>query len=325
LPVDFRMRWHDRPTWRAYRYLSWVICALSFPHRKEYDLFLTEGPHFPPLIMKKLGILKEGQRVAALMANETLYLLKTPYYSKTVKGCLISALVAYDALICVGKMQSLMASEHTSGSKRPPTIHCVANCVPNRRREALESVAPDLESQRIVYIANGSPGWRSHYKGLDLTMESAALAAREYDRLSLSIAGEWPSDFLREYSRVFADPNRVAHLGKVDDLARVLSGAALYLHLGRGDAFPTSVLEAMAAGLPCIVSEWTGTREAVEQVDRRLVVPADPEAAADRIRWYLSLPTSEKQRLSERSREVAATYTEVRATQAFREAISQIM
>jgi len=95
--------------------------------------------------------------------------------------------------------------------------------------------------------------------------------------------------------------------------------------LARGEAFGISILEAMLAGVPSIVSEWTGAREVVEQVDRQLVVPTDPAAAADRIRWYLGLPTPEKQRLSERSREVAATYTEERATQVFRDAISQIM
>jgi len=77
--------------------------------------------------------------------------------------------------------------------------------------------------------------------------------------------------------------------------------AGLYLHLGRGDAFPNVVLEVMAAGLPAIVSEWTGAAEVVEQVWPEGVVPLSAEKATEAVVRYFSLTETEKRLLSEKS------------------------
>ena len=326
LPVDFRMRWHDRPTSRPYRYLSWAVCALSFPNRKQYDLFLTEGPHFPPLLLKRLGMLGPGQRVAALMDNETLFFLRAGRYSKTTQRSLLSALEMYDALICVGSFQESLAQELLSESGRNPAILKITSGFPAGRATTLGNITPLLDSRRVIFIGNGEGEWRGWYKGLDLLLNAFVQVSPDFDDATLDIVGSWNEEYLGSIWPVTrGQSDRVRFLGHKRDISPCLSESSLYVHLARGEAFGISILEAMLAGVPCIVSEWTGAREAVEQVDRRLVVPTDPAAAADRIRWYFGLSTSEKQHLSERSREVAATYTEERATQVFREAISQIM
>ena len=115
VPVDFRFRWHDRQTHRLYRYLSWGTCALCFPRRHEYDLFLTDGPHIPPLVLKQLGLLRKNQRVAALMANEMLYFLKAGHYSRRSTRGILFALSRFDALICLGAYQTQLAHELLSG------------------------------------------------------------------------------------------------------------------------------------------------------------------------------------------------------------------
>jgi glycosyltransferase involved in cell wall biosynthesis len=274
--------------------------------------------------MKKLGILREGQRVAALMCSEILYFLKTSYYSRTTRFSLIAALSSYDALVCIGNMQASLARELTAGARRPPPIHSIIASPLSQRQKELATLTPNLEGRGVVSIANGAPGWRAYYKGIDLTIEAAAIAARSVPDLSLALVGEWPMDLLSQYARAFPSPESFASLGKLSDLTGILSRSALYLHLGRGDAFPASVLEAMAAGLPCIVSEWTGTREAVEQVHPRLVVPLDVRAAADSIEWYFGLPLEAKRSLSERSREIAKNYTLQKSIEVFGDAISEI-
>ena len=118
--------------------------------------------------------------------------------------------------------------------------------------------------------------------------------------------------------------DRVRFLGYKRDISLCLSESSLYVHLARGEAFGISILEAMLAGVPCIVSELTGAREVVEQVDPRLIVPPDPNVAADRMRWYFKLSSSERTFLSARSREVVAAYTEERAAQEIREVVAQI-
>lgn len=323
LPVDFLLRWHDRPSSRVRRYLSWIVCALRLPHPRRYGMFLTEGPHLPPLVLKRLGMLGRGQRVAALMDNETLFFLKAGRYSKRTQRFLRSALGTYDALFCVGSFQESLAQELFSGQSRRPAILKVRSGFPADRFAGLSQITPALDGSRLVFIGNCEVEWRGWYKGLDLLLDAFAQGCWDLDNSSLRIVGRWNEEYIGIQRQALGEmSDRVQFLGHQSDLTKVLSESALYVHLARGEAFGISILEAMLAGVPALVSEWTGAREAVEQVDRRLVVPPCPKAAADRIRWYFSLSSSEKMRLSARSREVAATFTEQRAELEFRELLT---
>jgi len=66
----------------------------------------------------------------------------------------------------------------------------------------------------------------------------------------------------------------------------------------------------MNAGLPALVSEWTGAKEVVEQVSKKLIAPLDPTAIAERIHWYFDLSPEEKKAFSEKSKEISKFYTE---------------
>lgn len=327
LPVDFILRWHDRDSARTRRYLSWLLCSLFFPRRNKYSIFLTEGPHFLPVIMKRLHLLSKRQKAAALLDNETLYFLKARRYRRTTQQALLGVLADYDALFCVGRMQTELAKELLSGHAREPLFIKVHSSLPPHSREKLKLVRPNLDGRQILFIGNGPSGWRAWYKGIDLLVDSINLAASDLkEQLRLKIAGLWESAYAGALlARTPARSASIEFLGHLPDLAPALSDSALYVHLGRGEAFGISIIEAMYAGVPALVSEWTGAREAVEQVDPRLVVPLDAQAAAERICWYMRLPLEQKLKLSARSREVAATYTEERALGEFRDAVNQLL
>jgi len=326
LPVDFILRWHDRNSARTRRYLSWLLCSLFFPRRSKYSIFLTEGPHFLPVIMKRLRLLTKHQKAAALLDNETLYFLKAQRYRRSTQQALLGALAGYDALFCVGRMQTDLAKELLSGHSREPLFIKVHSSLPPRSQEKLKLVRPNLDGKQILFIGNGPSGWRAWYKGIDLLLDSVRLASSELEELQLKIGGTWESDYTNDLlAGIPALSRRVEFLGHLSDLGPALSDSALYVHLGRGEAFGISIIEAMYAGVPALVSEWTGAREAVEQVDPRLVVPLDAQAAAERICWYMKLPSEQKLKLSARSREVAATYTEERAFGEFRQAVNQLL
>ena len=109
---------------------------LCFPRRHEYDLFLTDGPHIPPLVLKQLGLLRKNQRVAALMANEMLYFLKAGHYSRRSTRGILFALSRFDALICLGAYQTQLAHELLSGSKaQAANLDREGRFLRHRRRE----------------------------------------------------------------------------------------------------------------------------------------------------------------------------------------------
>ena len=75
----------------------------------------------------------------------------------------------------------------------------------------------------------------------------------------------------------------------------------LYLHPGRDDAFPTSVLDAMIGGLPVIVSNQTGSIDFIDKLDKNLVCDLDIKDISDKIKYYFDLSTKKKKNLSKRA------------------------
>src|SRR5688572_2055623 len=100
--VDFVLRWHDVQVYPFKRYISWFICAILFPNRRKYSIFMTEGMHFPPAIMKWLSLLRGDQKVVGLLSDEALYFIYSGFYSGTTTKAMTKLLKSYDALICCG-------------------------------------------------------------------------------------------------------------------------------------------------------------------------------------------------------------------------------
>ncbi len=324
--VDPILPWHDRDCSAFRRYLSSLLCTLVFPGRSGYDLFLTEGAHVPPVLMRRLLLLTREQRTAALMDNETLYFVKSGYYPARTRRKILWLLHSFDALICIGSMQKRLADDVLLPCRTRPVVYQVTSAVPARRTAALAATEPSLDGNTILLIANGPAGFRSWYKGMDLLTAAFDRAASQRSDLALEIAGDWQDSEIRALrDRHPAVAARIRFLGHVTDLEGPLSRAALYVHLGRGDAFAISVLEAMAAGLPALVSEWTGASEAVSRVGPEWVVPLDAQAASARILAYFDMSLGERRRLSRLSREVAASYSEERAFGCFQEVVQEIV
>lgn len=72
---------------------------------------------------------------------------------------------------------------------------------------------------------------------------------------------------------------RIALTGPVEDVLPAYQAMDIFLHLSQPEAFPTTVMEAMACGLPVIAFRWGGVSElVVDQVTGFLVEPKVEEA-----------------------------------------------
>ena len=60
-----------------------------------------------------------------------------------------------------------------------------------------------------------------------------------------------------------------------------VSRCSVYIHPARLEAFGASVVEAMATGLIPIVTEMTGAKDLVKQVDPSLIVPVNVDAISE--------------------------------------------
>jgi len=322
--VDHRFRWHDVPAPAWKRYLSWIICALTFPNRKKYDLFISSGQHYMPVLMKKLGLLRKGQKVICYQGNETLYFLKAGRYNKYTAKALKWQLRQYDAHICLSQIQVDLVKELVGSHA---SIHRNFNGVEADRMAYLQHIQPALEKNNILFIGNLYAGWRIWYKGVDILLNVFQKLRQDFPALQLTIVGEVVEQVIDELTKNFPVDllDQITFVGKVTDLKPYIENSTVYLHLARGEAFGSAVIEAMAGGVIPVVSEWTGAKEVVEQVDPTLVVPLAVEPAYEKIKQVLLYPIQQKEEISKECRElILKKYTIDKAVQRIQEIVTVI-
>jgi glycosyltransferase involved in cell wall biosynthesis len=129
-------------------------------------------------------------------------------------------------------------------------------------------------------------------KGLMTLLGAMPRVLAVHPDATLVIAGEGRQreELLREVARLgIADSVRL--LGLVGDVPAVLAGADVFVNAAWAEAFPYSVLEAMAAERPIVATDVGGTREAIEDgVTGRLVKPDDGQGLAQAILDLLCEP-----------------------------------
>lgn len=129
---------------------------------------------------------------------------------------------------------------------------------------------PDSDSFEVLYV-----GSLSVSKGVPLLVES--VRGLDAPDLKLVLLGGWASRGMRRFltAACEADPRIQVRLG--DPLER-LRTASLCVHPSWDDGFGYAPVEALAAGVPAIVTEDTGMKELIAP-GRGLVVPTGDGAA----------------------------------------------
>jgi glycosyltransferase involved in cell wall biosynthesis len=164
-----------------------------------------------------------------------------------------------------------------TGWDRPEHVLTVHNGVAARlKRGAGAAVRSELtihpEDLVVAMITVLRPG-----KGHDVAVRAVERLHGRFPRLKLLIVGEGPSR--REVERLAASLGDSAVLtGHREDVLALLDAADVLLHPTLVDAFPTVLLEAMAAEVPIIATAVGGIPEIVVPERTGLLVDAPPTA-----------------------------------------------
>jgi L-malate glycosyltransferase len=131
--------------------------------------------------------------------------------------------------------------------------------------------------RRIVMVAN-----LRVEKGHDTLIEAARPILERYPDVEFWMVGDGPLRSLLEHNvaeRGLA--SRFVFHGQRQDVPALLADSDLFVLPSRTEAAPNGVLEAMAAGLPCVATRVGGVPEFVDDgVTGRLIDPGQPGALA---------------------------------------------
>jgi glycosyltransferase involved in cell wall biosynthesis len=287
-----------------------ISMVLKIP--KKQKIYLCESTFVPVTILKDLHIINKDSLIINICADPLLYYL----YSNNIKGLkkeiIMSLLRDVNGFMCVGNMERELLKD-TIGDA-PATV--VYPFVRESCFESIYPINPSLEKPNILFIGDGTD---FHYKGADLLIGGFLKAKKEIPELQLNIIGKnWHprKEWLKE---------GVTFVGYVPSLVQYIENASLYVHAGRGDAFPVSTIEAMLGGVPTIVSKWTGTKEIVKNVDESMVSDINVDDVANKIVNYFSLSDTQKKKLSVVAKREAAEFNEANKVGQFKENFAQLV
>lgn len=322
--VDEDYRWQDQGFGPLRNVYAWIKNALAYKKYKTYQFILVDGLHFSPVIAKKLGILPKKTVVMSHMGNQLPYFLmakKIPLYSRVMHRWLLNR---YDHVFCEGQMVREML--HIIKPDLRAELHVTFLGPSEQRLNSLQVLKPKFESFTLITVASGPGIDRVFYKGLDLSLQAFCIARKKLPQLNYTIVGEWNKEDIQSMLANISHEDRqnIIFTGHTSAIETYLQEAALCVHSARGDAFPTSTLEAMHAGIPVIVSELTGTKRVIQDASLDLIVTLSPEDLAKKIVWYFQLSPSEKHNLSSQLRAAVAPYTEQQAIQHYKKTFHKI-
>jgi glycosyltransferase involved in cell wall biosynthesis len=256
---------------------------LSSPiYRRRYDLTIADGFSSLPVgwIMKKLGL-----------CRKLAFITTSPTYIRFFKASSLF-LNSVDLVIALSSI-TYFATRRMFDFNRQIII-----CHPIPDISEFLKVRPSLGSRKICFV-----GSLIYWKGAHLLPRIIAKVRMKMDGAELLVIGSGKLD------NVNVDGFRLFGFVSPQDLPKILSDCSVYVHPARFDCWAVTVVEAMAAGLIPVVTEMTGSKDLVEQVNPDLVVPVDVDAISSKIIEVLSMDIDEKEALSKRAKQVAAEWS----------------
>jgi glycosyltransferase involved in cell wall biosynthesis len=140
--------------------------------------------------------------------------------------------------------------------------------------------APTGDTFNVAYV-----GRIDLIKGIPVLLDAFASAARADWRLT--VMGSFSSYGVRSYVRKRVERDSRITLRQYGDPREVLRAAHVFVHPSFEDGFGYAPMEALAVGVPVIVTDQTGMAEYVEEGTNGSVVPAgDVDALANQLRQY---------------------------------------
>ena len=129
-------------------------------------------------------------------------------------------------------------------------------------------------------------------KRIDVLVRSMPRILERYPDARLTLAGDGTCrDALSTLVRQLGIGERVTFLGHRDDVPALLQDADVFVLPSRSEAFPNSIMEAMAAGVPVVASDVGGIPELVRDgVTGRLVPPGDVDRLSSALLSLLDNP-----------------------------------
>lgn len=142
----------------------------------------------------------------------------------------------------------------------------------------IEKKVKEVGRLEAVYVGNVT-----EMKGIFYLLE--AIKQTDINRIHLTIVGAYENSdgLLDQYMDIVTFTGRIMH----DKVEEILKKSDFFVFPSLGEGLSLSVLEALACGLPCIVTKNSGANDAIENGENGFVVDIqDSDALLEKMLWF---------------------------------------
>lgn len=179
--------------------------------------------------------------------------------------------------------------------------------------ERYSKIKADLNSKNIVSIGNAS-----YYRGTDILIDSFLKLNRSYNN-KLYIVGRKQIK-LKELED---NPDKIKVTGRTDPIP-YLSKCGLYINASRHDSFGINILEAMAAGIPPIITTHCGASEVLSKISKNLIVAPAASEIIKAVLW-LNKDMKRKKVLSKKCIKLSKKFSKETSMKNFKEKFYKLL
>jgi glycosyltransferase involved in cell wall biosynthesis len=194
----------------------------------------------------------------------------------------------FDAVIAVSRQ---LADQLRETWVSPSHLHVIRNGWSDRIQVADSSEARRRLNLPPKGVVVGWVGRLIPIKGADIFLR----AVRQLTTLPLTVSliGDGSERTrLEEFARAEGLSDRIRFHGTVPDAGRYISAFDVFVLSSRSEGTPVTLLEAIAAKVPVVVTSVGGVPDVVGPAEAMLVPPEDPGALAEAIRFVLRDPVA---------------------------------
>jgi len=292
---------------------SWIL-------PRNYGIYFNEGEFFKPIILRMFGFIPRKSKIIALFSDPRLFYFdkgikfnikkqKLEKYPKIRWFLFKFLLKKLDGAICSGEFQKSLLKKYFNGP-----IRVVWPFISKEKYIKLKRIKPTLNEKNILFITTGDD---YYCKGFDFLVDIFDSLKKEFPRLTLFVLGDFKVNEKWRKKGVCFEGFR-----NVEDYFKKSS---LTVHFGRGEGFGVNILESLLAGVPTMVSKYTGAKEVVEKINPHLVIPLNKDIVINKIKEYFYLNKKDRYILSRKGKKIASLFSEERILKQFPEEFRKLI
>ena len=191
-------------------------------------------------------------------------------------------------------------------SAKPENIIVVPNLIETERFEKIPTwtQANAHCPRKIGIVGNLKP-----VKGTDVFIDAAKIVLETHPDTQCELAGSGLEELYQSQIQQLGIAQNVHLLGSLSDVPAFLSTLDIAVLSSRSEGLPNAVMEYMAAGRPCVVTDVGGCGELIQHGRNGLLIPSEnPSALAEGIVDLLDHPDQAERLAATARRDVSEKY-----------------